>query len=240
MTYLKEIKFNGKGVSININSDADDSVFNEIFVEKEYRDVEKIIKNSQSYIIDIGGHIGMFSIYARMINSNIPIFIFEPEETNYKNLKENFLINHIKGVFPKNLAVSGKKGDRVLYLSNDSHNHSLINESESERIKTKKISTTTLQDIIEKANKILNKSYEAFYCDLVKMDCEGAEFEIIEETPLEIFQKIKNIYIEYHKYLPSFDPQKIKQKLEKAGFKAISKPSLYDKRMGTIFAKKSF
>lgn len=234
MTYLKEIKFNGKGVSININSDADDSVFNEIFIERDYRDVEPIITHSQNYIIDIGGHVGMFSIYAKMINSAVPIFIFEPEEKNYKALKENFLLNHVKGAFPKNLAVSGKKGDRILYLSKDSHNHSLINESEDNEIKTQKISTTTLQDIIEKANKILNKSY----CDLVKMDCEGAEFEIIEETPLETFQKIKNIYIEYHKYLPSLDPQKIKQKLEKAGFKVASRPSFYDKRMGTIFASK--
>ncbi len=234
MTYLKEIKFNGKTLSININSDADDSVFNEIFVEREYREVEEIIKNSQNYIIDIGGHTGMFSIYVRELNQNISIFTFEPEEKNYKALKENFLINHIKGVFSKNLAVSGKKGDRLLYLSSDSHNHSLINESDNNEIKTQKIQSTSLQDIIEKANKILNKSY----CDLVKMDCEGAEFEIIEETPLEVFQKIKNIYIEYHKYLPSFDPQKIKQKLEQTGFKVTSKPSMYDKRMGTIFAKR--
>ena len=36
------------------------------------------------------------------------------------------------------------------------------------------------------------------YCDFLKLDCEGAEYEIIKNLPLEYFKKIDKIIIEYH------------------------------------------
>ena len=223
MTYQREIKHNNKSIKINIHSDADESVFNEIFIEKEYKTLDPIIKSAKSCIIDIGGHTGMFSIYATTLNPKIKILIFEPENNNYTILKQNIKLNNCKNIQTKNLAITSKEGQQDLYLSKDSHNHSLIKQT-TEKQPTQ---TTTLTKILAKPPK----------CDLLKIDCEGSEFEIIKSTPAEGLKKIQNIYIEYHKYTPNTDPQRIKQKLSSAGFKKIHiKPSHYDKRMGTIFA----
>ena len=219
MSYTKQIIYNKIPVKIIIHSDADDSVFNEIFVEREYKDLESTIKNANNQIIDVGGHIGIFSIYARTLNPNVPILTFEPENENYKNLKENLKLNHIKNIKTKNLAISDKQGQVTLYLSEDSHNHSLIKKSE----KTQITQTTTLEKIIKTPT------------DLIKMDCEGAEFEIIESTPLKTLRLIKNFYIEYH----IKDPKSITKKLQKAGFRAETSPSRYDASMGIIQAHKS-
>ena len=35
-------------------------------------------------------------------------------------------------------------------------------------------------------------------CDFLKLDCEGAEYEIIKNLPSEYFRKIKKMVIEYH------------------------------------------
>ncbi len=219
MSHTKQIIYNKTSVKIIIRSDADDSVFNEIFVEREYKNVEPIIKNAKTQIIDIGGHTGMFSIYARTLNPNVPILTFEPENQNYKHLNENLKLNHIKNIKTKNLAVSNKEGQTTLFLSEDSHNHSLIKKFE----KTQITQTTTLEKIIKTP------------ADLVKMDCEGAEFEIIEKTPLKTLRLIKNFYIEYH----TKDPKPITQKLQKAGFRAKISPSHYESSMGIIQAHKS-
>lgn len=215
--------YNKKNVSVELNSDADESVFNEIFVERDYKLLEEIIKNANNPIIDVGAHIGLFSIYARTLNQSVMIFAYEPEEKNFKSLKENFGLNHIeKNVVVRNLAVSATEGMLTLYISQDSHNHSLVQSTEN----SKKVQATTLQKILQKAGT----------CDLVKMDCEGAEFEIIKSMTKEDFGKIKNIYIEYHEYASDLKGTDIKQILEKNGFKTKLTLSPYDKRMGFIFA----
>ncbi|MFH1533562.1 MAG: FkbM family methyltransferase [Nitrospirota bacterium] len=217
MSHLKKIIYNRIRLSLHIRSDADDSVFNEIFIERDYKDLEAIITKATNQIIDIGGHTGMFAIYARTLNPNVPITTYEPGNENFKTLKENLKQNHIKNIQAKNLAISSKQGQATLYLSEDSHNHSLTKKSD----KTQITQTTTLAHIIKAKT------------DLVKIDAEGAEFEIIESTPLETLKLIKTIYIEYHRS----DSTSLTQKLQKAGFHTKTKPSHYDSSMGFILAK---
>jgi FkbM family methyltransferase len=229
----KEIIFNGKKLSVLISSDADESVFHEIFTERDYQKIEPQIKNAQTLIVDIGAHIGLFSLYASALNPNVKILSCEPEEENFKNLKENLKQNHIQNVTPKNLAVAGKEGTATLYISEDSHNHSLDKNAkgiqsvpDDNHHLSQKVQTTTLEKIL--------RDYTT--CDLVKMDCEGAEFEIVASTSPETLKKIKRFFIEYHEYTEGNSAQTIKQTLEKNNFKAQIIPSRHDKRMGMIDA----
>lgn len=220
----KIIKFNHKNLELQLNSEADLSVFEEIFVDKDYKILDTIITKASNCILDIGAHIGLFSIYCHCLNPQVPMLAFEPEEKNFQTLKENFRHNSIKNVLAKNLAVSASEGPKTLYLSPDSHNHSLIDVTNQSKI----VQSTTLEQIIKKHN--LSK------IDLLKLDCEGAEFEILENCPKEIFNKVQNLYIEYHIYQPNLNADKILSKLQKANFKVQTKPSHYDKKFGFIFA----
>lgn len=222
---IKEISCNKKQLKIQIRSDADESVFGEIFLDKDYRILDETIKVAKNVVVDIGAHIGLFSIYANTINPNIPIYAYEPEEENYKTLKKNLSRNKTRNIHPKNLAVSAKEGQIELYINKDSHNHSILKTNENQT--KKKVQSTTLQRITEKLQTV----------DLVKMDCEGAEFEIIASTPKETFKKIKTIYIEYHEYNEMLERKNIESKLQKAGYKVTWTPSFYDDRMGFILAK---
>ena len=132
--HTRKVKYNKKEIEIIIRSDADASVFNEIFIERDYKDLEPAIKNAKDQIVDIGGHTGMFAIYARSLNPQVRIITYEPEQRNFKTLKENLKRNHIKNVKAKNLAVFDKEEETMLYLSSDSHNHSLVQISEKTNI----------------------------------------------------------------------------------------------------------
>lgn len=232
MSYKKQIHYNKKLVEINISSDADESVFNEIFTEREYKMLEPIIVGAKAPIIDIGAHIGIFSVYCAVLNSKMQIFAYEPNAENYAAMKENLKENEVRNVACKNVAVGGQIGDRILYISKDSHNHSLISEEASGDFSgvEKKVPTTTLARILEQ-NRLASVS-------LVKMDCEGAEFEILENLPASVFAAVANFYVEYHEYADNMRAPRLREIFQKNGFKVEMRPSHYDKRMGFVFARK--
>jgi len=222
---IKRTKILNKEVSINVISDADNSVFEEIFIDRDYNIVDDKIKNAKSLIIDVGAHIGCFSIYTAILNPDVKILAFEPDENNYKLLKENLLLNHSKNVQPKNLAVAGKEEVRTLNINGDSHNHSFYNAEN--KISERKIQTTTIQKILKNHAKV----------DLIKIDCEGAEFEILRNLTEEEFSKTESIYIEFHEFEERMNRSELKSILEKNGFQVRISESRYDRRFGFIFAE---
>lgn len=222
---IHKFKLSNQEISIALDSEADLSVFEEVFKDGDYKILDEKIKNAKNLIIDVGAHIGCFAVYAAVSNPKVKILAFEPDERNFKFLKENLKLNRIKNVEAKNLAVSSKEEVRTLNLSKDSHNHSFF-DLESKAFE-KKVQTTTL-------SKILNKNQ---ITDLIKMDCEGAEFEILQNLQPEDFLKIKSIYIEYHEYSSDLNKNSIRSTLEKNGFRTSLSPSRYDDRFGFILAE---
>lgn len=225
---LKTIKINNTDLNLKILTDADESVFNEIFTDRDYKILDPIIKNAKNLILDIGAHLGFFSIYTKTLNSYVPIIAFEPDERNFDLLKENLKLNHIKNITVKRVAVSNVIQKQALYISPDSHNHSLLQSANVEQNNTKVIDTTTIDKILAWTP----------VCDLVKMDCEGAEFEIIKNLPPETFLKIKTFYVEYHEFGDNLKKENLSEIFRKNNFNVKIFYSHYDKKMGFILAVK--
>ena len=176
-------------------------------------------------IIDIGSHIGIFALYASQFCKNGKIFCFEPVKENYDLLIENLNLNKISNVIAVNKAISDIDGKVTMFLNEDASGHNLIEKTKNE-IKVSSISLKTFfeENIKEK-------------CNLVKMDCEGSEYSIIESLPTTYFKNIEKMIIEYHfaeKKLENF--QKLEQKLKSCLFDV--KKEKYTDNMGMIFAKK--
>ena len=237
MSYQKQIAVNNKTLIFEINSKADEIVFNEIFNERGYRILDDVIKKANAPIIDVGAHVGMFSAYVAALNDAVRIFAYEPDEQNYQAMKVNLKLNRFKTVVMKNLAVGVEESKRVFYLNKDSHNHSLfeindigIREFEDSVVGQKEVSVTTLARVFEQQR--LEK------VSLIKLDCEGAEFEILENLSDEIFGKVGAFYVEYHMYKPEMDPNRLKNILMKHGFKVEMMGLFYQGKMGYLFAKR--
>lgn len=230
--YKNSINLNGKHLEILIRSDADASVFFEVFEDREYGLLDDVIKNAKNPIIDVGAHVGMFSLYAAVLNDKIPIYAYEPDPENFKTLKSHFTDNRIFNVYPKNLAISSVSGQRVLFLKHDSHNHSLFSDENDE--KEQKIFTSSLSQILEKIRELNDTDV----CDLLKLDAEGVEFEIFENAEKSQIRSFNNIYMEYHELCEDMKGETIRKILEKASFKTRLIPSKYDSRFGFIYGKK--
>lgn len=181
--------------------------------------------NTNDVIIDIGAHIGLFTLYASQYCKNGTIFCFEPVDENYDILVDNITQNNLKNVKPFKSAVSKSESTITIYRNKDEAGHSMF----STTFHTLKVDSISLKKIIDE------NSMDR--CDLIKLDCEGAEYEIIESLPLEYFKKISKLIIEYH--FADSKPKLVndlKTKLMTASFK-ISTVS-HSSDMGLLYAIK--
>jgi len=205
------------------NHSTDLMVLTNVWIIKEY-DNEKIKISDDDVIIDIGGHIGLFSLFVSQYCKKGKIFSFEPVSQNFDLLKSNIVLNNCKNIFPFNYGVSEKSSKIKIFLSDDYSGHSILsNQKSSSEI----IDSILLKEIFDQ-NKI-------DVCNLLKLDCEGAEYGIIESLPDAYFKKIKKIVIEYHfaDSKPELSHELIK-KLRDMKFNITLKPHSND--MGFLFA----
>ena len=74
-------------------------------------------------------------------------------------------------------------------------------------------------------------------CDLLKLDCEGSEYEIIESLEEKYFEIIEKMIIEYH--LANSNPElleNLKKKLKQHSYEISVDPLFKD--IGFLYAKK--
>ena len=195
-----------------------------VWMINEY-DVDSFKINQNDVVIDVGAHIGLFSLLVSQFCKTGKIFSFEPIRENFDLFVSNLELNHIQNVFPFNVGVSKNSGGLNLFLNDDQSAHSIFPNGS----KSIAVDSTSLQKIFDE-KKISD-------CKLLKLDCEGAEYDIIDSLPAEYLDKIQNMVIEYH--FADTKPELIKNliiKIKNAGFKIQTMPHYDD--MGFLIARK--
>lgn len=129
-------------------------------------------------ILDIGGNIGGFAIWANKKWQNSTIYSYEPIKSNFDLLKKN--TKDIDGVLALNMAIGSKNEKKEMY-------YGLNNIGECSFYKgSEQTDKTEIVDVI--SAKLLPKA------QIVKIDTEGAEIEILETMTFEP----EVFLIEYH------------------------------------------
>ncbi len=199
-------------------------IFNQIWLNRVYEPKGFEIKEND-IVLDVGAHIGLFSILASSKAREGKIYAFEPTPANFEILKENIELNQVKIIFPINSALADETGTKEFILSpaDPSGNSFSFDENNFKKIKVPAVS---LDDFV-KQNNILK-------IDFLKMDCEGAEYEIFYNCSNETLKKVQKISMEYHDVDDERTVTHIKNFLEKFGFNVSVKTEgdnmLYAKR----------
>ncbi|MEO0159069.1 MAG: FkbM family methyltransferase [candidate division WOR-3 bacterium] len=167
-------------------------------------------------IIDAGAHCGAFSIPASYYANEV--ISIEPNPMNLKILEFNKIVNSRKNVKIFPYALYHKKGQFKLKLNGSLT--SSINDKEGIDI-----FTITLDEILENYKRI----------SLLKMDIEGAEFDVLLNTKPENLKKINKIVGELH-YEDIRLRDKLKDYLESVGFyfQEIEKSTIYNLNLKSI------
>ncbi|MEK9194540.1 MAG: FkbM family methyltransferase, partial [Patescibacteria group bacterium] len=187
----------------------DKTLFNQVWLKQNYLPRGFEIKKSD-LIIDIGAHIGFFSILAAAQAKEGRVYSFEPAPENFKMFRENIKANGIQNILPFNEAVADKVGERdfILY-SKSTGAHSFIYSKTDEK-NIIKVKTVSLDEFVKK-NGISS-------IDFLKMDCEGAEYGILFNCLPETLKKIGKISMEYHNMDEERNVNRLKTFLERNGF----------------------
>lgn len=174
-------------------------------------------KKESSVCIDVGGNIGITSYY---FSSRFETtYVIEPAKEHMDVLKYMLEFNKIKNVKPFQFALSriDKESEKFWHYSNKTMYSLYPNIVEnggtgglartgSENVQLKRIDTFMKEQNIEHVN-------------LLKLDCEGVEFEILgSEGFKNVAHKIDTIVGEVHGY-SGRNPNQIKDSLEGNGFK---------------------
>ena len=152
-------------------------------------------------VVDIGGNIGMISIYLAKKYPFLKIYAFEPVRENYENFKENIKLNNIpEGIITLYNKAVTKDGRKVaMNINYENKGGSAISDvfatNYNYSYKNIDVDSITLEEIF--------KQHNIEHLKLLKIDCEGCEYEILYNTPTRILSKISILRGEFHEN-PSF------------------------------------
>lgn len=215
------------GVSYIINAGTTEiRVIDEIWRLKVYDPLLSFVTYGAT-VIDIGANIGVFSIKAARQAKDVKVFSFEPFPRNFEMLKENIRINNLNNfIFPARFAVSGREEDKTLYFRlHDSGGASFKRYGDQSELSSIIVRTTTLEDIF--------RDQRVTVCDFLKIDCEGAEEEILLTAPRPLFDKIRSLTIEWHQDLNKMTTDEFLAFLKNLGYHTEHNPSTL-----TVYARK--
>jgi len=189
----------------------------EIFFLNSY----KFLPVIDSQIIDIGANIADSSIYFALQGAEKVIAV-ELVPQNFEFAKENIELNNLSDKISLILGgCSNKRGHVIFDPTKTGMGHS-VKSSDTQGIE---VPLLTLEDIID---------YSDSESLLLKLDCEGCEYDTILSTSDKTLRNFSHIFIEYH-----FGYLDLRDKLKNAGFDiTIGSPSYY--RHPFIKDKKSF
>lgn len=190
-----------------------DLLMNGCYEKYETTVFKKIVKEGMT-VVDIGAHIGYYTLLAaNLVGESGRVYAFEPDPNNYALLVKNIRSNSYNNVVPVQKAVSNNVGTTKLFLSPENTGDHRIYNSHDERYSIE-IETVTLDEYLkDKENRI----------DMIKMDIQGAEMAALQGM-MEILNKNDDIKI-FTEFSPALlerfghSPEECLNELIKYGFK---------------------
>jgi FkbM family methyltransferase len=176
--------------------------------------------DAEHVVVDVGAHIGAFALRAAMFAPGVRVCAYEPSPANYRLLKRNIELNGLGGrIVASQSAVGGSRGRRRLYFdSMSAAGDSLCTPSPAGN-GFAEVDCVALNDVFDQ------KGIER--CGFLKMDCEGAEYEILAQTPDKYLRKVERISLEYHS-IRGYGVGMLRERLEALDFRVavISRPRI--------------
>jgi FkbM family methyltransferase len=156
-------------------------------------------------IVDIGANIGAFSLFAAGRWPRARVLAYEPAPENLLWLERNVRANRHDRIEIHPAAVCGATGEVTLWLREGTEAHSLWGDGAHARVPA-----TTLDAIVAEITPDT--------IDLLKLDCEGAEYDILIGREDLLARHVRFVALEYHEEY-GHHVCELTQVLNRAGFR---------------------
>lgn len=215
--YILKILFSNKPFVVNVDNvklllpphSLDVLIPAETFLDKNYEPLFRFKRNPK-YIVDLGAHVGDFTIWASKYFNPSKIISVEMDKFIYRLFIRNLKINNIKN----NILTINK----AVHLNNNKTINirkipilTAASLAVKEEIGTSKVKTISLEEIIKLSN---NK-----IIDYLKIDIEGAERYLLTDKYKEFFKKkVRFVAIECHRFIGTW-PSEAEEYFKSIGYK---------------------
>jgi len=197
----------------------DSSIVMEMFKECPY--VEGVNLTADSTVVDIGCYIGDFALYAAK-TFGARVVAFEPSPDNFQLARVNVDRNGMQNRIELKQMALGDGEPVTLYVRR--HGEEMhVTFDPHPGAEPESVPSIRLRDALNMAGGKV---------DLLKIDCEGFEYSIVESASIEDFAQVSAISLEYH-HIDGWEQklEAMRQKLQQAGFVVLQKaPYLYCRR----------
>ena len=169
-------------------------MFGEVWHDHDY-EIPAVPIRKGDIVVDIGGNQGFYACYAA--HQGATVHTFEPFPDTYQRLLRNIEHNGFsKLIKPRDVAVAGATSTRDLIVTDQmggGMNTIVADFSQVAGFQEKqrlKVQTVSIESVFAEIS--------APRIRIVKLDCEGAEMEIIANMTLEQVERVDAFAIEYH------------------------------------------
>jgi len=154
-----------------------------IFAKRDYGVVER-----DAVVVDVGANIGVFTLYAAHAGAR-RVFAFEPNGEAHDVLKRNINENRLGSTVVVQRRAVFDADDQVLSIPKSA---SPYNDTRARVVSSDEdlVNTISLAGILD--------GVDSSHVDLLKCDCEGAEYPFLMGTSATELSRLRRIRMEYH------------------------------------------
>lgn len=164
--------------------------------------------------VNIGANIGAFDVAVASLASVPRGLSVEMNPRTFQRLGFNHQVNDFNTVRLLNCGVAGEAGMHQAALTACSLADSLWATSTTEEVvETVEVPLKTLAQCLSESG------YEEGGFDLLKLDCEGAEYGIVRQSSPETLRRFRHIVMEMHPCPPGETADALRDKLAAVGFR---------------------
>ncbi len=217
------IHLRDSGLQFQVRTALDVWVIKETCLDRDY---ERLTPLQDGWtILDIGAGLGDFTVYAARHSPHGRVYAFEPFPESVELLQRNVALNRVGNVEVQGVAVAGHNGTLALNVGSvEAVQHSVVTGG-AQMIE---VAAVTLAQIFE--------THALQQCDFLKMDVEGAEYNILFLTDKALLKKIKRIALEYHDLASAGQHAALRDFLVEQGFLVEMRRNPVHDYLGYLYA----
>ena len=192
-------------------------VFKEIFMADVYNiGALAGVLPDDPLVIDIGANAGFFDILLLSKIKNAQIYAYEPLSSNIEQIRSVASSNRRfdKSVIINPFAVTGTPCEMLRLFAQDTEDNQVVASSlkgfNTDNTKELWIPAISFSEIMAGIPKEK--------VDLLKMDCEGSEYDIILNTPPDVVRRVERMLIEVHDIDSQFNINTFSQYIGELGY----------------------
>jgi len=216
------------GERFQVRTAMDIWIIKEICLDGQYENAS--VKSEDGWtILDIGAGLGDFAVHMARNHPHSNVYAYEPFPPSFALLQENLRLNQVDNVQAFPLAVCSEAGSMRFHIASEAVAHSTVEPTRSSAAESIQVPAVTLDQVFTELH--------LSGCDYLKMDCEGAEYDILFKTDPQVLRGVRHLCLEYHDGCTQYSHDDLVRFFTAHGFQVRLTPCPAYRHLGLLYAR---